>query len=125
MDWRAQAEQDIKHAPEKRAAIAWMERRIKSLEEYYCNDTKAMLDCAAELKRLRANVKICKSAVCGVDAGLCALNDEEQKIVTIMARGGNADRLAMELHMSRRSVYRAYNKALQKYTLSCYGTMES
>lgn len=63
-----------------------------------------------------------------VELGLSVLNDEERLILDgfyIRSEKGAADRLAGDLALDVKTVYRRKDAALRRFTIALYGCLES
>lgn len=66
--------------------------------------------------------------VAAVDAGLAVLSEEDRLILDrfyIYPEKGAADRLAGDLHIDVKTVYKRKDDALRRFTISLYGETES
>ncbi len=86
-------------------------------------DTK-LLDAVMEAKLLRRNISAAESTMRIVERGLDSLSDDERALLEkffMQSHPKSASSISKELGYSLRSLYRARDQALEKFTLAMYG----
>ncbi len=87
-----------------------------------------MLSNIVQREELERSLEQAQKWVDLVDAGLDILSEEERLILDrfyIHSERGAADRLAGDLHMDVKTVYKRKDDALRRFTISLYGGTES
>lgn len=86
------------------------------------------INCMVMIESLRLSLRQTKLLVESIDRALGILNQEERILLErffIYAEPKAADRLAGDLHMDVKTVYRRKDEALRKFTIALYGMAES
>lgn len=86
------------------------------------------INCRVMIESLRLSLSQTKLLVESIDRALGVLNKEERILLErffIYAEPKAVDRLAGDLHMDVKTVYRRKDEALRKFTIALYGMAES
>lgn len=88
----------------------------------------ALLSHIVRKNELLRSLERAQKWVAAVDAGLAVLSEEDRLILDrfyIYPEKGAADRLAGDLHIDVKTVYKRKDDALRRFTISLYGETES
>lgn len=145
MNWKTEAIDKLKQYEAKRASLDSIPYEIMRLEQDACQIRSARLDgtpvkggsnkredmllnnivLRQEMKAILDNAQLWLDAV---ENALHVLTSEEQQILDrfyIHPEQGAAERLAGDLWLDVKTVYRRKDAALRKFTIALYGAVES
>lgn len=146
MDWKIEATDKLKQYEAKRQSLQIIPLEIAQIESTMTGIRSArtdsiairnsggnarenmMLSCIVRKEELRRNIEQTELWVQAVTAALDMLNDDERKILDRMyihREKKAADRLAEELFVDLKTVYRWKDDALRKFTIALYGVETS
>lgn len=145
MNWKLEAIEKLKQYEAKKQAlrsipveISRLESAMKSIRSATADGTPVtgggsgredvMLSNIVRQEELGWSLEQAQKWVDLVDAGLDILSEEERLILDrfyIHSERGAADRLAGDLHMDVKTVYKRKDDALRRFTVSLYGGTES
>ena len=141
MDWKKEAIEKLRQYTAKKMSLQTIPEEIRRLELEMCNIRSAGTDGSPskgggngredmllsnivrreEMERMLEQARIW---VALVNAGLSLMDQEEKLLLDrfyIHPEKGAADRLAGDLHLDVKTVYRRKDDALRKFTISLYG----
>lgn len=135
MDWKICAVEDLRrynlmkvgilNSQDKLRAIDTSVRHARSsAEKPHKRLDSRVVDAIVESERLKANITAAKNLTSLIERGLGSLSDDERKILELFYMKDTskpAAHLINELGYSSRSIYRARDRALEKFTLAMYG----
>lgn len=145
MDWKTEAIDKLRQYEAKRQALANIPREIALVESNmasirsgrpdtvavsggsYCRGDK-LLSCIVQKEELERNLDRAKIWVEQVEAALKVLDNDERKVLErmyIVREKYAADSLADELCIDVKTVYARKDKALHRFTVALYGSVES
>ena len=146
MDWKIEATDKLKQYEAKRQSLQIIPLEIAQIESTMTGIRSArtdsiairnsggnarenmMLSCIVRKEELQRNIEQTKLWVKAVTAALDMLNDDERKILDRMyihREKKAADRLAEELFVDIKTIYRWKDDALRKFTIALYGVETS
>jgi len=146
MDWKIEATDKLKQYEAKRQSLQIIPLEIAQIESTMTGIRSArtdsiairnsggnarenmMLSCIVRKEELQRNIEQTKLWVKAVTAALDMLNDDERKILDRMyihREKKAADRLAEELFVDLKTIYRWKDDALRKFTIALYGVETS
>lgn len=146
MDWKIEATDKLKQYEAKRQSLQIIPLEIAQIESTMTGIRSArtdsiairnsggnarenmMLSCIVRKEELRRNIEQTELWVQAVTAALDMLNDDERKILDRMyihREKKAADRLAEELFVDLKTIYRWKDDALRKFTIALYGVETS
>lgn len=146
MDWKIEATDKLKQYEAKRQSLQIVPLEIAQIESTMTGIRSArtdsiairnsggnareniMLSCIVRKEELQRNIEQTELWVKAVTAALDMLNDDERKILDRMyihREKKAADRLADELFVDLKTVYRWKDDALRKFTIALYGVETS
>ena len=135
MDWKICAVEDLRRYNLMKAGILNSEDKLRAIE---CDIKRArtalesrqkrldsrLVDALVEGERLKTNILTAKSLTKLVERGLRSLCDNDRRLLEMFYMSGITKptaQLVNELGYSPRSIYRARDRALEKFTLAMYG----
>ena len=135
MDWKICAVEDLRRYNLMKAGILNSEDKLRTIESDVMRARSALedrrkridsrlVDALVEGERLKTNILTAKTLTKLVERGLSILCDNDRRILEIFYMSGvtkPATHLVKELGYSPRSIYRARDRALEKFTLAMYG----
>jgi len=146
MDWKIEATDKLKQYEAKRQSLQIIPLEIAQIESTMTGIRSArtdsiairnsggnarenmMLSCIVRKEELQRNIEQTELWVKAVTAALDMLNDDERKILDRMyihREKKAADRLAEELFVDLKTIYRWKDDALRKFTIALYGVETS
>jgi hypothetical protein len=145
MNWKYEAVDKLKQYEAKKQSltsipveISRLESAMQSIRSATADGTPVsgggsgredmMLSNIVQREELERSLEQAQKWVALVDAGLEILTEEGRKILDrfyVHPERGAADRLAGELHIDVKTVYRRKDDALRRFTISLYGGTES
>lgn len=146
MDWKIEATDKLKQYEAKRQSLHIIPLEIAQIESTMTGIRSAgtdsiairnsggnarenmMLSCIVRKEELQRNIEQTELWVKAVTAALDMLNDDERKILDRMyihREKKAADRLAEELFVDLKTIYRWKDDALRKFTIALYGVETS
>ena len=143
MNWKKEAENDLKNLEARRAAVENMAEKIEILEDKYVsmkglsNDTPVMggqsqmefhlINNIVERERLKNNISVVRRLIEMTEKGLAGL-DERQRMVLdgffIHRASDYIDRLCSALYIEKSQLYRIKDEAIYRFTLTMYGIVD-
>lgn len=143
MNWKVEAVRDLKTYSQRKESVENIQERIKVLDEQFkslkgisadepvmggmSKQEEKWLDNIAERERLSFSLKIAEALVELTEKGLDVLDDRERQILEgfyINHTENHVDVLCDELHFEKSRLYQIKDKALRKFTIAMYGTVE-
>ena len=143
MNWKREAECDLKNYTSRLTAIENLISRIRVLEEKYTSlrgismDTPvmggashqedSMINNIVEREKLRNNLKTVRMLVKLTEKGLSGLDERQRDILNsfYVDRGGNyVDALCNKYHIEKSRLYQLKDEALYKFTITMYGIID-
>ena len=143
MNWKREAECDLKNYTSRLTAIENLISRIRVLEEKYTSlrgismDTPvmggashqedSMINNIVEREKLRNNLKTVRMLVKLTEKGLSGLDERQRDILNsfYVDRGGNyVDTLCNKYHIEKSRLYQLKDEALYKFTITMYGIID-
>lgn len=144
MNWKSEAMEKLRLYEAKKRSLQNIPEEIKRLESAMRGIRSAtadgtpvsgggsgredmMLSNIVQREELERSLDQVKKWVALVDAGLEILSEEERLILDrfyVHPEKGAADRLAGELHLDTKTVYKRKDAALRRFTISLYGGTE-
>ena len=141
MDWKREAEQELKQYPGRCRALKNIKLRHQALKEEMVTlkgaSTEripvrggasrmedALVNNIVERQRLELTYKLAHKLVDLTKQGLDSLSQQERDILTrfyIEEGKYTADNLCEELHLERSRIYRLKDQALYNFTINMYG----
>lgn len=145
MDWKKEAIDKLRQYTAKKQCVKSIPEEIKRLESEMANIRSAtgdgtpmlgggsrredmLLNNIVHREELERTLEQAKIWVELVDAGMEILNQTERQVLDrffVHPEIGAADRLAGELGLDVKTVYRRRDSALRRFTISLYGAVES
>lgn len=145
MNWKYEAVDKLKQYEAKKQSLISIPMEIARLESAMQNIRSAtadgtpvsgggsgredmLLSNIVQREELERSLEQARKWVALVDAGLEILTAEERKILDrfyVHPERGAADRLAGDLHVDVKTVYRRKDDALRRFTISLYGGTEN
>ena len=145
MNWKQEAiekleqydarKQSLRSIPAEIARLESVAQRIRSAQTDGVSVKSSgggredmLLNNIVQREELNWSLEQAKQWVGPVDSGLDVLNDEERMILDrfyIQGEKGAADRLAGDLAMDVKTVYRRKDAALRRFTIALWGCVES
>jgi hypothetical protein len=145
MDWKREATEKLRQHEAKKAAVKEIPGEIVQLESAFCGirgssgdgtpvkgggsgREDALLNNIAKREELQIALDLARACVYRVESGLAVLTSEERLILDrffIVPHKGVAERLAADLNLDVKSVYKRKDAALKKFTLAMYGCIET
>lgn len=140
MNWKNEAMEKLRRYDAMRNAVKNIPLELERLEEEASGiwEAKAkgdsekldgqMLDNQIQRRELHKALDMANGWLHSVEGALSTLNPEEKLVLHrfyLFPQRGNVDRLCQELGVEQSSVYRKRDKALYKFTLALYGTVET
>lgn len=145
MNWKQEAierleqydarKQSLRSIPAEIARLESVAQRIRSAQTDGVSVKSSgggredmLLNNIVQREELNWSLEQAKQWVGLVDSGLDVLNDEERMILDrfyIQGEKGAADRLAGDLAMDVKTVYRRKDAALRRFTIALWGCVES
>ena len=144
MNWRKEAENDLRNHQRRIDALDNSREKIKALKDQMVSvkagmsDTtpvmgggnraqENMINCIAECERLEYTIKAVERLVDIVERGLATLTPEERRVLELFyinRTRGHVEQLMEEMHLESSQIYRIKDAALHKFTTSIYGITE-
>jgi DNA-directed RNA polymerase specialized sigma subunit len=141
MDWKREAEQELKQYPGRCRALKNIKLRHQALKEEMVTlkgastdripvrggasrMEDALVNNIVERQRLELTYKLTHKLVDLTKQGLDSLSQQERDILTrfyIEEGKYTADNLCEELHLERSRIYRLKDQALYNFTINMYG----
>jgi DNA-directed RNA polymerase specialized sigma subunit len=141
MDWKREAEQELKQYPGRCRALKNIKLRHQALKEEMVTlkgastdripvrggasrMEDALVNNIVERQRLELTYKLTRKLVDLTKQGLDSLSQQERDILTrfyIEEGKYTADNLCEELHLERSRIYRLKDQALYNFTINMYG----
>lgn len=145
MNWKRQAEEELREYRRKKESIQNIKERIKALGERMTAIGAAQTDRSpvqggasrledsrieniAERGRLAHLLYSVQREVRLIEKGLSSLSEEEREVVEGFYISGEPhplERLCNTLHYERSRIYQIRDAAIRKYTITLYGTVEN
>ena len=145
MNWKFEAVEKLRQYEAKKQSLKSIPEEIKRLESVMCSIRSAsadgtpvsgggsgredmMLSNIVHREELERSLEQAQKWVGLVEAGLEILSQEERLILErfyIKPEKGTADRLAGDLNLDVKTVYKRKDAALRHFTVSLYGGVES
>lgn len=145
MNWKTEAMEKLRRYDAMRQAAVNLPEEIDRLEAAVCGlrgvntdaapvkgggnrREDALLNNLVHRQELEMALQQAQSWLRTADRALAALTPEEKLVLHrfyIYPERGSVDRLCGELGVEQSSVYRKRDKALRKFTIALYGTVES
>jgi hypothetical protein len=144
MNWRKEAENDLRNHQRRIDALDNSREKIKALKDQMVavkagmSDStpvigggnraqENMVNCIAECERLEYTMKATEKLVDIVDKGLATLTPEERRVLELFYINrvrGHVEQLMEEMHLESSQIYRIKDAALYKFTTSIYGIID-
>ena len=144
MNWKKEAENDLRSYMRRKDSLQNIQDKIASLDDRMqsirggmsdatpvqggaCWAQENLINCIAEKERLVHTRAAVARLVKLVERGLAGLTDQERRVLElfyIQRQDGYIERLMDELHVERAHVYRIKDAALYKFTVALYGITE-
>lgn len=135
MDWKICAVEDLRRYNLMKIGILNSEDKLRAIDNNvkraHLSSEKSrkqldsrLVDAIVESERLKANISTAKNLTGLVERGLSSLSESERRILEMFYMSDTskpAAHLINELGYSSRSIYRARDRALEKFTLAMYG----
>lgn len=135
MDWKICAVEDLRRYNLMKIGILNSEDKLRAIDtnvkRAHLSSEKSrkhldsrLVDAIVESERLKANISTAKNLTGLVERGLNSLSESERRILEMFYMNDApkpAAHLINELGYSSRSIYRARDRALEKFTLAMYG----
>lgn len=142
MDWKKAAIEDLEQYPYRKLAIRNLSERIEALDSVLhsaggggigrvghaprdaMRGQEEMIERLCEREWLQRNLELNEVMVRQIERGLAALEKEQRMVLQRLydkRERGAAQRLALELHIDRATVYRLRDEALCAFTLAMFG----
>jgi len=144
MDWKTEAVYKLKQYKAKRQSLEVIPIEVAQVESALDSIRSARTDCArvkgstnyedrslnciAKKSELLRSLEYVKIWVDAVDKALAVLDSEERRLLDCFYMSnekGAAQRLAAELFVDAKTVYARKDKALRKFTIALYGSIET
>ncbi len=145
MNWKKEAENDLKAHEKRKAALRSLAEEIRELQARTYGSTAPAADAVPvqggtstaegrliaaidELERKKEAYHIIKRKVAAVERGLAALTAQQADILDrffIHRTRGHVDSLAADYHIERTRVYDLKDAAVDDFTIARYGIMNS
>lgn len=144
MDWKKEAEMDLRHYNARKQSLENITAKIAALEEQFkaikctsCDSTPVQggasrlednwINNIVQRQRLMHTYKATKPLVLLVEKGLSKLTDQQRTILDafyINRSYGHVDRLMEQLHLEKSQVYDLKDRALYHFTVCMYGIVD-
>lgn len=144
MNWKKEAENDLRSYERRLMSLENSREKMLALEDQMtatksgmCDFTPVvgggnkaqenMINCIAEIERLKFTIKSVERLVELTEKGLSMLTTEERKVLDLFYINrvkGHVERLTEELHLESSQIYRIKDAALYKFTTSIYGLID-
>lgn len=144
MDWKKEAEMDLRHYNARKQSLENITAKIAALEEQFkaikctsCDSTPVQggasrlednwINNIVQRQRLMHTYKATKPLVLLVEKGLYKLTDQQRTILDafyINRSYGHVDRLMEQLHLEKSQVYDLKDRALYHFTVCMYGIVD-
>lgn len=144
MNWKKEAENDLRNYQRRVDALENARDKIKALRDQMTaikagmsdgtpvvgGGNKAqenMVNCIAECERLEYTIKANERLVALVERGLQSLSEQERRVLDLFyihRIRGHVEELMEELNVETSQVYRIKDAALYKYTTTIYGVID-
>lgn len=144
MDWKKAAEDDLKLYNLRMLSLDNISERIATLKASKegvkaCVIDKApvkggqskyeemLINCIVEIERLSLNYEVTERLIKLTERGLSVLDDEEREVLESFYISGSErclDVLRERLGYEKSQIYRIKDRALQKYTVACFGVTQ-
>lgn len=144
MNWKKEAENDLRSYMRRKDSLQNIQDKIASLDDRMqsirggmsdatpvqggeSRAQESLINCIAEKERLGHTRAAVSRLVKLVERGLAGLTDQERRVLElfyIQRQDGYIERLMDELHVERAHVYRIKDAALYKFTVALYGITE-
>ena len=134
MNWKKEAENDLRSYMRRkdslqniRDKIASLDDRMQSIRGGESRAQENLINCIAEKERLGHTRAAVARLVKLVERGLAGLSDQERRVLElfyIQRQAGHVERLMDELHVEQTQIYRIKDAALYKFTVTLYGIVE-
>lgn len=145
MDWKREAENDLRCHEKRRIALQSLADEIRELRGRIYGSSAPAADAVPvqggtstaegrliaaidELERKKEAWRITRRRVDAVERGLAALDEQQREILEaffINRVQGGADYLAENLHLERTRVYELRERALRDFTIARYGVVDA
>lgn len=144
MDWKKAAEDDLKLYNLRMLSLDNISERIATLKASKegvkaCVTDKVpvkggqskyeemLINCIVEIERLSLNYEVTERLIKLTERGLSVLDDEEREVLESFYISGSErclDVLRERLGYEKSQIYRIKDRALQKYTVACFGVTQ-
>ena len=143
MNWKREAECDLKNYTSRLTAIENLISRIRVLEEKYTSlrgismDTPvmggashqedSMINNIVEREKLRNNLKTVRMLVKLTEKGLAGLDERQRDILNafyINRTENHVETLSAKYHLEKSRLYQLKDEALYKFTISMFGIID-
>lgn len=144
MNWKASAETDLRTYNFRRQSLDNIQERITALKTTQDGLRAAaadsepvkggtskredkLINCIVEIERLKINYAAANRIVKLIEKGLAGLSEEEREVVDAFYISGVdrcVDVLRERLGYEKSQIYRLRERALYKFTVSCYGIID-
>lgn len=144
MNWKASAESDLRTYNYRRQSLESIQERITALKATQdglraaASDSEPvkggtsrhedkLINCIVEIERLKINYAAANRLVKLTEKGLLGLSEEEMEVLDAFYITGSercVDVLRERLGYEKSQIYRIRERALYKFTVSCYGIID-
>ena len=144
MDWKKAAEDDLKLYNLRMLSLDNISERIATLKASKegvkaCVTDKVpvkggqskyeemLINCIVEIERLSLDYEVTERLIKLTERGLSVLDDEEREVLESFYISGSErclDVLRERLGYEKSQIYRIKDRALQKYTVACFGVTQ-
>lgn len=144
MDWKREAENDLRCHEKRKAALESLADEIRELRNRTYGSSAPAADAVPvqggtstaegrwiaaidELERKKEAYRTTKRRVAAVERGLAALDDQQRLLLDVFFVNriqGGADFLAEKLHLERSRIYELREIAIRDFTMARYGTLD-
>lgn len=144
MDWKKAAEADLRSYEARLQALENIKTRIAA-QKINLEGLRAaaadkepvkggtsrhddrMINCIVEIERLKRNYSVTSRLVQLIEKGLSGLSSEERDVLDcfyINQKHRSIETLKEKLGYEKSQIYRIKDRALYKFTISCYGIVD-
>lgn len=144
MDWKREAENDLRCHEKRKAALEILADEIRELRSRTYGSSAQAADAVPvqggtstaegrwiaaidELERKKEAYRTTKRRVEAVERGLAVLDEQQRMVLDVFFMNriqGGADYLAEKLHLERSRIYELREAAIHDFTLARYGTLD-
>ena len=144
MNWKKEAENDLRNYTRRVESLAATKEKIEALSDQMhaikagLSDStpvigsgnraqENIINCIAEIERLQLTQKAVERLIALVEKGLKSLTEEEYKVLDLFyihRVKGHVEQLSEMFHLEQAQIYRIKDAALYKFTTAIYGLTE-